>query len=218
MKRKKPTSPYRNNYVKYNYLKTILIKSIIVIFFLLVLLLVKKINHESANNVLTKIDSAIRYEFNMADGKKYLDKAMSQIDNSLSSISVFNQPSEKIGSPISGTIHKEFGQDVYIDGQRVKNNGLDIKSEDESNPIVLLEGIVSKIENRGTKGYYISILSGDTEITYGYITNPLVLEGEKVKFGDGVGELGTNKDGIKYLRFEIQVDGQYVDPMNYIDL
>jgi len=218
MKSKKTKYSPMSNYIKYSYFKTLLIKSIIVVSLILILLLAKKLNLEFSNGILSKISEVTSYQFKLSDGKLYLDKTMTALDNSLQTIKVFNMDNKKIVTPITGTIYKKFGQEVIINSNKVKNNGMDIKSNDDNNPIAFVEGTVSKIEDRGSKGYYVSILSGNTRITYGYIINPLVSEGQLVSFGDEIGELGTNKDGSKYLRLEIEVDGEYVDPIDYIGI
>ena len=35
--------------------------------------------------------------------------------------------------------------------------------------------------------------------------------------GDKIGSLGTNKDGNKYLHFQVWINGKPVNPTDYID-
>ncbi len=51
---------------------------------------------------------------------------------------------------------------------------------------------------------------------YGYLIKVYFTEGEEVTIGDKIGTLGTNKDGNKYLHFEIWIDGVPKNPMEYI--
>ena len=52
---------------------------------------------------------------------------------------------------------------------------------------------------------------------YGYLVSVYVMEGQKVVQGTKIGSLGTNKDGNKYLHFEIWIDNRPVDPSNHVN-
>jgi len=44
----------------------------------------------------------------------------------------------------------------------------------------------------------------------------LVNEGDQIRAGDRIAEVGTNPDGVPTLHFEIRVDGTPVDPIRYL--
>lgn len=204
---------YRNKY-----LKKLLYKSIIVLALILVLILIKKLNLASANNVLGSLKSNIEYEFHFVeDSKKLYVQAQKLLDSSLEAIGVFNGSDPKFNTPITGSIYRSFDQMVVVDGNKIKNGGIDIKVINGDAPKAISNGTITDIRKNGNKGYFISINNGEMEIIYGYISKPFVEEGNEIEVGDILGELGNSKDGNKYLRIEIEVKGEKVDPTNYIN-
>lgn len=219
IKNRVQSSAIMNKVNKYNYFEKLIFKSIFVLIFLLVLLLVKKVNLDGTNNLLEGLKKNLNYEFSLKeDGKKIYNKAKDIIDDSLETVGVFNAESIKYNSPLNGTIYKTFGQDVIINEEKVKNSGVDIKSVSEEDPKVIMSGVVTKVEKNGNKGYFVTIKKDNIEIIYGYLSKAYVSEGNNVDVGDLIGLLGTNKDGNKYLRLEVYIDGIAVDPTDYIEI
>jgi hypothetical protein len=192
------------------YYITLLYKSIFVLAILLVLLLIKKINSTCTNNVVEVIKRNINYEFNIVDdGKKIFYKAEDIFDNLIKSINVFNINTPKYIAPLSGTVYRKFDKD--------KSTGIEIQTE-EDKPSSIVNGTIERIEKIDKKGYFVTIKKDNYKFIYGYLSSLNVKEGDKVDVGDTIGILGTNKDGKKYLRFEILLDEEAVNPLNYIDL
>ena len=220
MKNKVQRPIVKGKLYKRNYVKSLIYKSVFVIFFILILLLIKKINLKSTDKLIDGIRNNINYEFNIVeDGKRIYKKAQNLVDNSIKAVGIFNYTTTpKYMPPLSGSIYKSFNEKVTINNMKVKNEGIDIKSEDDEEPIAIIKGIVKNIESRGNKGYFITIEGEDIEVAYGYLSKTYVSKGSNVEVGDLIGLLGTNKDGNKYLRFEIYKNGIAVDPMDYIDL
>ena len=219
MKNKDKITFNKKNIHIYNYIKIFFYRSVFVIFFLLLLLLIKKINLTSTNIFVEELKSNINYNFHIVeDGKRVYNKAKVIIDNSLDTIGVFNITTKKYSTPIKGTIYKSFDQDVLIDNIRVKNKAIDIKSTLGEDPKAILNGTVKYIKHNDKRGYFVCIEDETIEVVYGYLSKVYVLEESKVEIGDSIGLIGTNKDGNKYLRIEVYIDGVAVDPLDYIDL
>lgn len=202
------------------YLQNFIIKGIIVFSTILTLFLFKTINLKPTNLLLNKIRDNISYEFNIKeDGKKVYSKLTNIIDKSLDAIDVFN-PKEKYKypPPITGTIYKEYGQTTVVNNEKVVNNGVDIKSISGEDPKASIDGIVKQVEIRENKGYFVTIEKENIQFVYGYLSRPYVEEGEVISEGELLGTLGTNKDGNKYLRLEIWIDGAPVNPLDFIDI
>lgn len=208
----------RNLIYPYKYFKTFITKTIITVVAILLLLIIKKTNFKTSNKVIDVIRSGVKYEFHIVqDSKKAFSKVQGWIGKSLDSITVFNKmDSEKIISPISGSIFRNFIIDLDREDIR-ENNGIDIKSNGDDNPKAVVDGKVTSVEIRGSKGYFITIEEDNMKFVYGYLSKPYVSKGSLVNQGDYIGTLGTNKDGEKYLRFEIYIDGEAVNPLDYID-
>lgn len=185
---------------------------------LVLILILKKINNKLTSNVIQIIHKGINYEFSVKeDGKKFLDYSKGLLEFSgktLEALNIKNEP--KYPPPIEGTIYSPFGEVKHLDGSVTFNNGIDIIPIDNREPISIDKGIVSRIEDRKTKGYFVTIKHDNMTTVYGYLIEVYLAEGEEVIPGSKIGTLGTNKDGNKYLHFEIWIDGVPKNPMEYI--
>ncbi|NMB26881.1 MAG: M23 family metallopeptidase [Tissierellia bacterium] len=192
---------------------------ICVLIILILIFILKRLNNNLSSNIIQIIDNSIRYDFSIKkDGRVILDygkKLLILPEKALSVINLKNNP--KYLPPIEGAIYNPFGQIKYLDGSTSFNEGVDVIPKEGKEPISIEEGIVRKIEDKKTKGYFISIEHQNMTTVYGYLVSVYVTEGEKVVQGTKIGSLGTNKDGNKYLHFEIWVDNRPVDPSNYVN-
>lgn len=211
MKNKVHRPIVRNKQIKKKYYMTLIYKSIIVLAILLVLLIIKKINVSSTNNIIEVLKKNINYEFNVVDdGKKIYYKTQDIIGDSIKAIPVFNSNDPKYITPIEGTIYSKYNKG--------KSDYIEIQVNEDLNPAAIANGIVEKVEVIDKKGYFVTIKSDNMKFIYGYLAKANVKEGNEVEVGDNIGILGTNKDGKRYLRFEMQIDGVAVDPLDYINL
>lgn len=199
---------------KFKQVKRFIIKSTIVGIFVLTIVFFKKINLRFTNSFLDLTKRWTEYEFNIyRDGERIFGKMQRTLENS---VEVFNEY-----NPI-----KREEDLTTIDGEIVypfeegKSKGIDIRLNKDIDwePISINNGIVTEIEEREKKGYFIKIVSGDKEFIYGYLLNTDLSKGDKVSVGDKIGHLGANKDGFKYLRMEIWEDDTPANPSEYINI
>lgn len=192
---------------------------ICVLIILILILILKRLNNNLSSNIIQIIDNSIRYEFSIKkDGKEILDygkKILILPEKALSVINLKNSP--KYLPPIEGAIYNPFGEVKYLDGRTSFNEGVDLIPEEGKEPVSIEDGIIRKIEDKDTKGYFIRIEHENMTTVYGYLVSVYVTEGEKVVQGTKIGSLGTNKDGNKYLHFEIWVENQPVNPSDYVN-
>lgn len=177
-----------------------------------------KINTNPSNRLLETVKTNINYEFHIRDDSiRVYNKAREVFNSTLEIIPVFNT-TEKLDPPVSGTVFRSFDSQINtIDG--VKNNGgIEIRIEDGKSPISLVDGRVISVEKRDNQGYFITIEKDNIKIIYGYLETTQLKEGDLVYKGDIIGEVGINKDGSKYLRLELYIDNELVDPEKYIDI
>ena len=131
-------------------------------------------------------------------------------DDSKDVLTVFNLNSrEKYQSPISGEVYKEFESET--------NKGVDIRSIDGEDPRSIIKGTVKDIYLQEKQGYFVIIEKDDVEILYGYLSKVHVSKEEIVDTQTPIGVLGTNKDGNKYLRIELKINGESENPLDYIE-
>ncbi|OLS03330.1 M23 family metallopeptidase [Tissierella creatinophila] len=203
------------NNLNINRLKTLKPVFYKIIFSLVVILCVltfKALNFKSTKWVLSKIKYTIEYETDLrSSGKEVYRKVQGLVKDSKNVLTVFNLDSKvKYPLPIKGELYRSYEKDI--------NEGIDIKSTDENDPKSIITGRVKDIYLQEKQGYFVIIEQEKMEITYGYLSKSYVSKGDSIDTETPIGSLGTNKDGNKYLRIELKVDGRYKNPLDYIDV
>ncbi|MCJ8169712.1 peptidoglycan DD-metalloendopeptidase family protein [Pseudomonas sp. A3.4] len=114
--------------------------------------------------------------------------------------------------PTSGTVVSRFGSNGSL------NKGIDINGQLGQPVIAAADGAVV-YAGSGLRGYgeLIIIKHSDTFVSaYGHNRRLLVKEGQRVKSGQQIAEMGsTGTDQVK-LHFEIRQNGKPVDPLKYL--
>ncbi len=221
MYRRRYNAKFKNilNYLKRRlHYRRILNRAIIVLIILIIILLLKLINSSITNNVIQIIHNGINYEFSIKrDGKALLSFGKKLLTLPEKTLSVFNLDNPKYPPPIEGVIYNPFGETIYLNGKSTFNEGIDIIPHEDKEPISIKDGVVKSIEDRGSKGYFVTIEHDEFSTVYGYLVSIYVKEGERIKEGTKIGTLGTNRDGNKYLHFQTLVGDSPVDPLKYIN-
>lgn len=128
--------------------------------------------------------------------------------------------------PIKGELLKGFSTDNLLYSSTLQewtiHNGIDIKADKSSIVVCSTDGIVKSIKNDPRYGLTVVIehQGGYRTIYSNLLTAEFITEGEKVKKGQTIGTVGNSAnfeiaDEI-HLHFEIQKDGEYVDPTLYL--
>lgn len=120
-----------------------------------------------------------------------------------------------------------FQDENYKRWAGIAHNAIDIPTPQSTTIRAPLECVVYKVKDNGY-GYSYVILAckGGFLLTFGHVLEFLVQEGEKVHVGEPValsgGAPGTKGAGHlttgAHLHFEVMKDGQYKDPLDYLDL
>lgn len=203
--------------IKNKRLKSIIYKSIFTMVVLLIVFLLTKINTNPTNSLLDTVKTSINYEFHIRDDSvRMYNKAKNVFNSTIESIPVFNT-NEKLPSPVHGRVIRSFDYEVETPDGKSKNGGVEIKIENEMSPKSILNGRVTHVQKRDSKGYFVTLEEGNIEIIYGYLEKTHLKEGDLVRKNDIIGDVGINKDGSKYLRLEFYIDREAVDPEKYID-
>ena len=76
-----------------------------------------------------------------------------------------------------------------------------------------MEGTVTLASEEGEYGKHIDITNGDVLTRYAHCSKLLVKEGQKVKQGDKIAEVGsTGKSTGPHLHFEIRRNNRTINP------
>lgn len=187
-------------------------RSSIALLLVISILFLKKINLAVTNHLLVFLEENIKSEVNLTKGYDYLvKKAESFLLDSNKILNTFNPfKTEKYPPPISGSLYKGY--------KKGANEGVDILSMGGEDAKSILDGKVTNVEVIDRKGCFVTIEKENLEIKYGYLSRSYMEIGDTILKGQGIGPLGTSKDGQKYLRLEMKIDGEIVNPSEYINL
>lgn len=118
--------------------------------------------------------------------------------------------------PVSGTISSRYGVSSSIRSSR--HTGLDIAASKGTQIKVVADGTVISAEYSGSYGYLVKVDHGNgVETWYAHTSKMYVTKGEKVKAGDVIALVGSTGNSTgPHLHFEIRINGEHVNPQNYL--
>lgn len=118
--------------------------------------------------------------------------------------------------PVSGTISSRYGVSSIIRSSR--HTGLDIAASKGTQIKVVADGTVISAEYSGSYGYLVKVDHGNSvETWYAHTSKMYVTKGEKVKAGDVIALVGSTGNSTgPHLHFEIRINGEHVNPQNYL--
>ena len=97
------------------------------------------------------------------------------------------------------------------------HEGIDFFATTGTEVFATADGIVKEVRISETFGKLIMIDHGYGIVTlYAHLHNFIVREGDRVKRGNVIGEVGnTGLSSGQHLHYEVHIDGREVDPVNY---
>ena len=118
--------------------------------------------------------------------------------------------------PVSGVITSRFGNRESI--RSYAHRGLDIAASAGTPIKAAASGKVIWSGYQGSYGNLVKIDSGNgVVIYYGHCSKLYVKAGEQVEAGDVIAAVGSTGNSTgNHLHFEIQINGQCVNPQNYL--
>lgn len=118
--------------------------------------------------------------------------------------------------PVNGTITSRYGVSSRI--RSSNHTGLDIATATGTPINVVADGTVTNASYQGAYGNLVKINHGNgVETWYAHTSKMYVTEGQKVSAGEVIAAVGStgNSTGA-HLHFEIRINGQHVNPQNYL--
>ncbi|MDD4168826.1 MAG: M23 family metallopeptidase [Desulfotomaculaceae bacterium] len=118
--------------------------------------------------------------------------------------------------PVSGEVIKRYGMVIDpVDNMERFHNGIDIAAPVGSPVRAVLDGKVKRLGDSRTLGKYVLLEHVQGCFTlYGRLSRYTVTDGQSVKAGHNIGEVGIASDipgGV--LHFELREDNKLVDPL-----
>lgn len=121
--------------------------------------------------------------------------------------------------PIEGIVSSEFGL-RNVDNPIVSKNhsGIDIAANTGTLIKAAMEGTVTISSTVGDYGHHIKITNGDVSTLYAHCSKLYVKEGETIKQGQEIAEVGTTgKSTGPHLHFEIMRGSTYINPRDILE-
>ena len=119
-------------------------------------------------------------------------------------------------APIVGTITSRYGVSSRI--RSSDHTGLDIAAPGGTPIKVVASGIVTQASYQGSYGNLVKVDHGNgLETWYAHTSKMYVKVGEQVEAGEVIAAVGSTGNSTgNHLHLEIRVNGQHVNPQNYL--
>jgi murein hydrolase activator len=112
--------------------------------------------------------------------------------------------------PVAGTVARRFGRGAV-------SNGIEIAALEGSEASAVHDGVVAFAGSFSGFGNLVILAHGSgTFSLYGDLLDLAVKKGDRVDRGRGLGTVGPTSSGSTGLYFELRVDGQPVDPLQWL--
>jgi septal ring factor EnvC (AmiA/AmiB activator) len=112
--------------------------------------------------------------------------------------------------PVSGVVKRRFGRGTA-------SNGIEIAAVEGAQAVALHDGVVAFAGNFAGFGNLVILDHGSQTFSlYGDLLDITVKKGARVDHGQPVGTVGPTSSGSDGLYFELRVDGQPVDPLQWL--
>lgn len=116
--------------------------------------------------------------------------------------------------PVPGTVQRRFGATT---GGRPPSRGIEIGAPEGSAVNAVHDGTVAFADAFSGFGRLVIVDHGGQAFTlYGNLGETQAQRGVRVRRGDPVGTVGLASDGNAGIYFELRVDGQPVDPLQWL--
>ena len=122
--------------------------------------------------------------------------------------------------PTQGYISSKFGNRLNpFTGKEEFHQGIDIANKEGTEIVTVADGTVIEHGINKIWGKYMTIDHGENIVyRYAKLQKFLVEKGAKVKKGQSIALMGnTGRSTGPHLHFELKMNGQYVDPILYLN-
>lgn len=115
--------------------------------------------------------------------------------------------------PLTGVITSKFGQRNATEIVTANHYGIDIAGNTGTSIVSAIDGTVTQNSSEGDYGKHLRIENGEVMTLYAHCSKLLVNEGDSVKQGQKIAEVGsTGRATGPHLHFEIRRENRFINP------
>ncbi len=187
--------------------------------------IVNKIKEEfNGDNLELNLQINEKYTFNCEE-KENIEVASNNVEEAAQTLKEEKERSEALAVindvkisvlPVTGRISSRYGESSRL--RRSTHTGLDIACTTGTDIKVASKGKVSFAEYNGAYGNLVKIDHGNgVETWYGHCSKIYTKVGTEVQAGDVIAAVGSTGNSTgPHLHFEIRINGETVNPQNYV--
>ena len=115
--------------------------------------------------------------------------------------------------PLTGVITSKFGSRTATEIVTANHYGIDIAGNTGTSIVSAIDGTVTQNSSEGDYGKHLRIENGEVMTLYAHCSKLLVNEGDSVKQGQIIAEVGsTGRATGPHLHFEIRRENRFINP------
>jgi len=201
-----------------------LYQTFIAIAILSIVLFINTINFGITKIITRNIKNALNWEIEFGSIDKIINAfKTSKPDIDIDDLTVVSEATNmnitEFILPLEGEITSLYGERIHPVFNTVKqHNGIDIDGNYGDEIKSSIDGTVVEIGEDNELGKYVRINKGVYDTLYAHCSKISVKEGQKVKQGDKIAEVGdTGYSSAPHLHFEIRVEGKAINPLEMIE-
>jgi murein hydrolase activator len=156
-----------------------------------------------------------------------LEAAYRRLQEELTALPAAGEPPPRAGAPLvrrqlrwpaAGPVTGQFGQTAGRLGGSAVRNGIELAAPEGTPVLAAHAGIVSYAGPYTGFGTLVVLSHGGSDYSlYGYLGAVSVQAGDQLEAGSELGRVGFAPAGPPALYFELRVDGQPVDPVQWLE-
>lgn len=207
------------------YVKKVIVQIIICIFIIITVIGIKKADTTITNRIFNVIDVGINMEFSFKEASVTAFNSIKKVPELPVKIAGLFKKSDHTYAfvpPVdNGNIISTFGSSYdSITETGSFQRGVDYFSEEGEIIVYTIgNGVVTEIASSNNYGDYIKVDHGNNIFSiYAKCTNIYVEKDQKVNKGDILASVNTYENSQNCFHFELWIDGNIVDPNDYINL
>jgi murein hydrolase activator len=158
-----------------------------------------------------------REDHDMANENRKPERVITESSENLTLSSNFRENKGKLPPPATGSIVRSFGKQQVLDKVTAINNGIDIRTEDNTNVQAVFTGQVAIVSSVPGLGNVILIQHGNYYTVYSNLSSVYVKKGDTVTTRQTLGKAGVNPvTNESEVHFEVWLEKTHLNPSSWI--